>query len=152
MATEQTVVIRCKQHRAGGSKIPLLGKTFHFKPDEADKANPDAPHVCAIPFAHADVIYRLLAIKEGFELVDPDAELPGRPKANAGAPVAIGNAKPEAAKQPITITVEGKEIDLTTLSAEELRVLARDTFKIQVHHKWADQTVVMKIIEKTRGE
>lgn len=151
---QKTVLIACKQKRAGGSKIPLLGSTFHFKllDPVADKDNPDADHVAAIPFDRADVIYRLLAIKEGFHLVDPDAELPPRPVKKAGEVVAIGNQKPENEKKPIIISDGEKEINLAELTPEDLRILARDTFKIAVHHKWNDQTVIAKIIEKTRGE
>jgi hypothetical protein len=149
---DKTVLIACKQRRGGGSKIPLLGLTVHFKVADDQKDNPEAEHVAAVPFARADVIYRLLAIKEGFHLVDPDAELPPRPAKAVGVTVAIGNQPAVAEKKPILISDGEKEINLAELSAEELRILARDTFKIAVHHKWPDQTVIAKIIEKTRGE
>lgn len=152
MAEVAAVVIKCKLKRAGGSKIELFGKTYHFKPDEKQKDDPEAAHVCAVPATEAAAIYRFLQIKEGYELADPSAELPPKPKADPGQ--TIGNEKPKdpIKDKPIIISDGEKEINLTELSPEELRVLARDTFKINCHHKWSDQTVIAKIIEKTRGE
>lgn len=146
---EQTVLIRCKQRRVGGSDIPLFDKVYQFKP-ESDKA--DAPHVCALPFADARAIYRLLAIKEGFELVDPSAELPPKPAPEKGQ--TIGNQKPPAVeKKPILITNgDGEEIDLAALEPEDLRILAKDQFGLKVHHKWSDEVVINKILEAVRGE
>lgn len=151
---EQTVLIRCKLHRAGGSKIPLFGKEYHFKEADAKADskhdNSEVPHVCAIPFDDARAIYRLLAIKEGYELVDPNAELPPRPTQEKGQ--TIGNEKPAEEKKPIVISNgEGGEIDLTALEPAELRELAKTEFGLKVHHKWDDATVINKILEAARG-
>lgn len=162
MEDKKTVLIACKQRRVAkpedkdhkpvyGSRIPVLGLTLHFKPTEEDKSNPDADHVCAVPFERADVIYRLLAIKEGFHLVDPDAELPPRPSKKPDEVVAIGNQAP-ASKKPIMISNGEEQIDLNELSFEALQVLARDTFKLKVHHKWTEQVIIQRIMERVRGE
>lgn len=152
MATkEQVVTIVSKIKRIGGTKIDLLGKKYHFAPPADQKDDPDAKHVCDIPFSDAGAIHRLLTIKDGYELLDPNAEIPARPKADPGQ--TIGNEKPkDPANKPIIITDGEKEYNLSEMTPEELRLLAKETFGIQVHHKWNDQTVIAKIIEKTRGE
>lgn len=144
------VILKCKQKRPGGSKVELFGKIYHFKPE--NPADPEAPHLCAVPFDDARAIHRFLQIKEGYELVDPDQPLPPKPKAEPGQ--TIGNEKPKdpAQKDVIIQADDGSEINLSEQGPEELRVLARDAFGIKVHPKWPDQTVIAKIIEKTRGE
>lgn len=147
----ESVLIRCKLKRKDGSEINLFDKAYHFKPAAGKEDDPKADHTCAIPFDDAKAIYRLLSIKEGYELVDPDAELPPRPSAEAGQTIAGAAAAVD--KKPVIITNEdGSEINLTALDATALRELARDTFKLKVHHKWTDESVIQKIVEATRGE
>jgi hypothetical protein len=145
-----SVLIISKAKRNGGTKVDLYGKIYHFKPENA--ADPESPHVCPIPDEDARAIYRLLAIKEGFELADPDAKLPAKPKAEPGQTMAGDKAGKKEAAPIIIQAADGAEINLSELQPEELRALAKDTFQIAVHHKWNDQTVIAKIIEKTRGE
>jgi hypothetical protein len=146
----KTVSIKCKLRRPGGTKVDLFGKVYHFAP--SNPADPDSAHVCDVPFDDSKAIYRLLQISAGYELVDSDAELPAKPKADPGQ--TIGNQKKaEEEIKPIIIQGgDGVEINLTALEPEELRKLAKDEFQIAVHHKWTDATVIAKIIEKTRGE
>jgi hypothetical protein len=148
MTTEKTIAIVCKSKRLGGSKIDLYGESYHFKPADA---SPDAPHVAEIPAAHARQIHRLLSIKDTYELLDPDAELPARPAPEQGQTVAaaIAGAKPPAA--PVIIQSGDEQIDLTTLSREDLAKLAKEEFKIAVHHKWSEQTIIAKVIEAMRA-
>lgn len=154
---DKTVVIRCKLKRAGGSKIDLYGKTYHFKAEDPANDTPDTPHLCAIPFADARAIYRLLSIREAYELADPDAELPPRPAAdpvNTIAAAAATGEKP-AAKPVIIKNEAGEEINLTELgetAPDKLRELARDTFGVKVHHKWSNERVIQTIVEAMRGE
>lgn len=148
-----TAVI-CLLKRKGGTEIDnLFGKNYYFKPESGDGTDPKIPHVCEIPDSDAQALYRLLSIKPtAYVLEDPDADLPPRPKAERGQ--TIGNeTKPKVEIKPVIITDgEGVEINLTELSPEDLRAVAKDTFGIKVHHKWPDQTVIAKIVEKTRGE
>lgn len=153
MAQEQGTKIVIKAQRAGGTKLELFGEKLHFKP-ESDKEG--APHVAVVNSAQA--IHRLLGIMEGdkspaFMLADPDATLPAKPKLDPGQ--TIGNQKPADPKAPAPVIIKsesGEEINLSSLDPAPLRELARDTFGITVHHKWADATVIAKIVEATRGE
>lgn len=152
---DKTVVIRCKLKRAGGSKIDLYGKQYHFKAADPANDTPDTPHMCTIPFEDARAIYRLLSIKEAYELADPDAELPARPAAtDANTVEREAGAKP-AAKPVIIKNADGEEINLTEMAEnapDKLRELARDTFKVKVHHKWDNARVIQTILEAMRGE
>lgn len=143
-------IIKCLLKRVGGTKVELNGKVYHFKPVAGKADDPDEPHIASVEDpAH---IWRLLSIKEAYALLDPEEPLPARPKAEPGQ-VAPFAGKAEKVVTPVKITSDdGTEIILTDLTPEDLRTLARDTFKIVVHHKWSDQTVIAKIIEKTRGE
>lgn len=145
-------IIICKLQRKGGSKVEIFGKTYHFKPASGDGSERDIAHTCDIPDSDARALYRLLSIKEAYELADPEAVLPAHPKAEIGQ--TIGNQKIDPNKPaPVIIkNGDGEEIDLTELGPEPLRLLARDTFGIAVHNKWKDQTVIQKIVEATRNE
>ena len=143
-------LIKCKLRRAGGTKISLYGKEYHFKPTEADKADPEASHVCAVPNTEAKAIYRLLGIKEGYELVDPAAELPSKPQADKGQTIA--DDKADEGEKDIIIENDGQQINLSQMEASELRQLAKEVFKISVHHKWTNATVIGKIIEAMRAD
>ncbi len=146
------VTIVCKLLRKGGTKVEIAKKTYHFKPESGDGTDPEIEHTCDIPFADSTAIWRLLAIKEAYVLKDMDAELPGKPKAEIGQTIGNEKVDPNAPKPIIITDGDGKQIELTALSAEDLRMLAKNEFGIEVHHKWKDQTVIAKIIEKTRGE
>lgn len=153
MAQEQGTKIICRAQRPGGTKIELFGEKLHFKP-ASDKEG--EPHVASVNGAKA--IHRLLGILEGdkspaFLLADADAPIPAKPKAEPNQ--TIGNEKPVDPKDPKPVVIkngEGEEINLTAMQPAELRELARDVFGIKVHGKWPDQTVIAKIVEKTRGE
>lgn len=146
--------IKCKLHRVGGSKLDLYGKTYHFKPADpkADPQDKEVPHVCIIPHTEARAIYRLLSIKEAYELADPaEADsLPPKPKAEAGQTIA-GDKADEGPKDVI-IDNDGEQVNLSKMEAAELRTFARDTFQIKVHAKWSDQNVIQKIIEAMRAD
>lgn len=149
----KTVLLRCKLKRAGGTKIEnLFGKNYHFKPAEGDKS--EAPdHVCAIPFDDAQAIHRLLRIKEAYELVDADAELPAAPAAATNTQtIANDRANPNGPKPIIIKDGDGNEFDLTNMPLEEIRQFAKDQFGITCHHKWNKETVATKIMEKLREE
>jgi hypothetical protein len=155
MTEQKTIAIACKLKRAGGSKIDLHGKIYHFKP--TDPANPEAPHVCAVPFEDAAAIHRLLQIREGYELVDSDAELPPKPAPDKGQTIHAAKAgageasKPEGA--PVIIkNAAGDEINLSVMERPELAQLAKDEFGITPHHKWPPTTIIAKILEAMRGE
>lgn len=156
MSTTATpsVLIQSLIRRAGGTKIELYGEKYHFKPESAAD---DALHVCAIPFDHAAQIHRLLAITSGYALVDPNADLPGKPKA---APVQTIHADKAAAEEdkapapvePVTIQgPDGKDIVLTAMDRPELVQFAKEHFKIAVHHKWSPATIIAKILEAMRA-
>lgn len=149
--------IECKLKRKGGTKIELFGAHYHFKPEDDklkadDPAYMEAAHVCEITDDSA--VHRLcVGIKDGYKAVDPDAVIP-RPTKNVQAQTIISSktGKPVPDVVPVVIeSADGEKIELTALEPEKLRALARDTFNINVHHKWSDTTVIAKIVEKTRG-
>ena len=144
-------IIRIKLHRKGGSEIDLYGKIYHFRPEDpaADDNDKKIPHVCAIPNEDAKAIHRLLSIKDAYELADPDAELPAKPKAEPGQTVALDKA--EAKPDVIITNGDGEQINLSQMEPDKLRELARDDFGIRVHHKWKDADVIAKIIEAMRA-
>jgi len=144
--------------RKGGTKIELFGKNYHFKPEDAaikveEPAFMEAAHVCDIDDDSA--IHRLcVGIKEGFAPLDRSASIP-KPTKTVSAPQVINTktGKPVEEAKPVIITDgDGTEINLSALEPEALRSLAKNTFEINVHHKWPDSTVIAKIVEKTRGE
>lgn len=150
--------IECILKRKGGTKIELFGKNYHFKPEDAalkqdDPAYMEAQHVCEIDDDSA--IHRLcVGIKEGYKAVDPNAAIPKPTKTvNAQTIINSQTGKVVEPAKPIIITDgEGAEINLSAMEPEALRALAKNTFEINVHHKWPDSTVIAKIVEKTRGE
>jgi xanthine/CO dehydrogenase XdhC/CoxF family maturation factor len=147
-----TTLIKSKLFRAGGSKISLFGKVYHFKPADAAAKLDDkeVDHVCAVPNEDAKAIYKLLSIKEGYELAEPDAELPVKPAPEVGQTIAGDAAKPTT--PDVTIKgQDGEEINLSKMTPEDLRIFAREEFKIIAHHKWKDETVIAKIIEAMRA-
>jgi len=148
-----SVLIQSLIRRAGGSKIPLYGKTYHFAPENA--ADPESIHTCALPFDDAAAIHRFLAIKEGFQLVDPHVELPAKPKAEVTQTMAADRAAApvdKAPTEPVIITNDaGEKIDLTAMDRESLVAFAKDNFDIKAHHKWSDATLIGKIVEATRA-
>lgn len=144
------VTIVCKLKRAGGTEVPLYGKDYHFKPKDA--ADLKAPHICEIPDEDAAQIWRFLQIKEGYELLDPNAKLPPRPTPSASQTMAADKAAANTVEPVIIEAPDGTKINLTAMQPEELRAFAKEEFGISVHHKWNDQTVIGKIIERARGE
>lgn len=142
-------LIRCKLKRAGGTKIDnLFGKNYHFRPAADDKSEtPD--HVCQVEDAAA--IHRLLRIKEGYELVDPTEELPPAPAAAPKGQTITADKAPVEAK-PIIVSDGETEYNLVEMTLEELRTLANEGFGVKPHHKWTKDTIIAKIIEKTREE
>lgn len=144
-------LIRCKLIRTGGTKVELNGKILHFQSAADDKSEiPD--HICEVE--NADSIHRLLRIKEGYELVDADEELPAASKPIAGSGQTIandqGDGKPSG--KPIIISNGDTEINLSEMDLEPLRALAKGDFGINCHHKWAKETIIAKIIEKNRDD
>lgn len=148
MATA-TILIQSLIRRAGGSKIDLYGKQYHFKPESEAE---DARHVCAVPSEDAAAIHRFKQIPEGFKILADAADLPAAPKAPAGQTV---HADQDTAKQPAApvflTSPEGEQIELTAMNREQLNAFAKDNFEIKVHHKWSDDTVIQKILEAARG-
>jgi hypothetical protein len=148
--------IVCKLQRKGGTKVEnLFGKTYHFKPEklaDKDSVDPEIAHVCDIPNEDAAAIHRLLQITSAYVLASDDEVVPAKPKADPGQTIGNEKVDPKKAAPVIIKNSDGEEIDLTTLDPEQLRILARDTFQIKVHHKWPDTTVIAKIVEATRGE
>jgi hypothetical protein len=146
-------IIVLKLKRKGGTKIPLFDKIYHFKPASGDGTDPEVPHTCDIPDTDARALYRLLAIKEAYELHDPDAVLPSKPKAEPGQTIGNEKVDPNAAKPVIIKNPDtGEEINLTEMPMEDLAKMAKEQFGIAVHHKWKQPTIIAKIIEKMRGE
>lgn len=152
MSDQKTVTIVCKAKRLGGTKIPLYGKDYHFKP--MNPADPESPHVADIPAEDARQIYRLLSIKDGYALLDPEQELPARPAPEHGQ--TIHNTAPGAAapvdKPPVIIKAGDEEVNLSEKTREELVEFAKENFDLKVHHKWSPETIIAKIVEATRGE
>jgi hypothetical protein len=147
-----SVLIQCLLHRAVGTEIELYGEHYHFTSDEP--ANPKVPQVCAIPFDHARQIHRLLSIK-GYALADPNAEIPPKPKAEAGQTIHLdkaGAADAPAEAAPVIIkSPDGQEVNLSAMERPELALFATNNFGIKVHHKWPAQTIIVKIMEALRA-
>lgn len=153
MSAKPSTLIECLLKRAGGSEVEVYGEHYHFKPEAGREEDPKAPHVCAIPNEHAKQIHRLLSIK-GYQLVDKDAELPAKPKAERGQTVHLD--KSEDAQAPAAAPViiqgpDGQEINLTEMERPELAQFAAEKFQIKVHHKWPVQTIIAKIVEAMRA-
>jgi hypothetical protein len=146
------IVFVCKPKRKGGTKVELEGKVYHFKPESGDGTDPEIDHTCAIPDTDAGAIWRLLAIKEAYSLQDPDAVLPAKPKVTGQTIAGNKSSDPKEVKPTMIANAAGDQINLSVLAPEELRQLAKEEFGIVVHHKWSNQTVIDKIVEKTRGE
>jgi hypothetical protein len=148
--------IKCKLKRKGGTRAEVFGKEYHFKPEDKtlkpdDPAYLEADHVCDVDDPNA--VYRLCAqIREGYELANPEKDTIPAPTRKVGQTIAA-DKKEAGEKKPVLIRDQnGNEINLTELEPEDLRNLAREEFGVKVHGKWDDQTVITKIIEKTRGE
>jgi hypothetical protein len=147
--------IRSKLKRAGGTKIELGGKEYHFKPEDKalkpeDPAFMEADHVCEIE--DADTVHRLVVgIREGYEPVDPDAEIPQPTKKAAQTITGTSSQKKEPGAPIIIKNGDDEEINLSALEPDALRALAKGTFGINVHYKWTDETVIAKIVEATRA-
>ena len=137
------MLIKSLIKRQGGTLIEgLFGNNYHFAPDA------DGNHICDVEDPAA--IHRLLSIKEGFALVNPDEQLPAKPSAPAQS---IHSEKAERAPSaPVVISDGEREYNLTDMDMEPLQILARDTFGIKVHHKWVKDTIIAKIVEATRVE
>lgn len=147
------IEIECTLKRKGGTKADFAGKVYHFKPLEGDGTDPEVKHVCKFELDDASAIYKFLSIKTAYALVDPDVELPPRPKAPTGQTMAGDKAAGnDGTVKPIVVSDGETEHVLTDMNKEELALLAKNTFAISVHHKWNEQTIIAKIIEKTRGE
>lgn len=150
MSASPSVLIQCLLKRAGGTEIELYGEHYHFK--STDDANPKAPHVAAIPFDHAAQIHRLLSIPKGYALVDPEAELPGKPKAAQGQTIHADKAGEAPTAAPVIIEgPNGQSINLTEMERPELAQFAAEHFQIKVHYKWTPQTIIAKIVEAMRA-
>lgn len=147
-AEKTTISITCLLKRAGGSKVELYGKHYHFKP--ADATDPEAPHVAEIPKADARQIYRLLAIKGAYLQTDPAEELPARPAAAAGQTI-HGDRAASGQVKPVIVRYDGQDYNLAEMEPEALQLFAKDTLKIRLHHRWDKQTVIAKIIEAARA-
>lgn len=155
MSATPTILIQSLIRRAGGSKIPLYGKEYHFKPDNPE--DPEAIHTCAIPVDDAAAIHRFRAIREGFKILSDEADLPPAPKAPAGQTIAADKAAAagEALPPPTPVFITspaGEQIELTAMDRETLAAFAKDNFDIRVHHKWSDASLISKILEAARGE
>lgn len=153
----QAIRIICKSRRVGGTPISLYGAKYHFKPEtKADPKSPEyleSPHVAAIPFEDARQIYRLLSIRDTYELEDPKAELPPRPTPEKGQTIAGEKAISSAdqVKKPIIVRNGEVEYNLAEMELADLVTLAKEELKIQVHHKWKEPTLIQKIVEAVRA-
>jgi hypothetical protein len=155
--TTPTILIQSLIRRAGGSKIPLYGKEYHFKPDDA--SDPDAIHTCAVPVEDAEAIHRFKQIPEGYKILSDAADLPPAPKAPAGQTIhatklaeivdAALIQKPPV--PPIFLENGDDKVELTAMSREDLAEFAKENFGIKAHHKWSDDTLINKILEAARG-
>lgn len=151
-----TILIQSLIRRAGGSKIDLAGKIYHFAPK--DPSDPDAIHVCDVPADDAAAIHRFRAIREGYKILSDEADLPPAPKAPIGQTIAADKAAVAPAEAPppatpIFITSPaGEQIELTAMDREVLVAFAKQHFDIKAHHKWTDATLISKILEAARGE
>lgn len=137
------MLIQTTKIRNDGTQIELYGKKYHFKPNDAGH------HVAEVEDPQA--IHRLVVeIPEAYKLYG-DEKLPPLPKKEkSDQAIDLGSHEPHV-PGTMLITDGEQEIDLMTLELEELRMLAKDTFEIQVHHKWNEQTIRNKIVEKTRA-
>lgn len=156
MATA-SILIQSLIRRAGGSKIDLYGKQYHFKPENDTE---DARHVCAVPVEDAAAIHRFKQIPEGFTILADAADLPAAPKAPSGQTVHADQAAPaadapaliqKAPVEPVWLENGEDRVELTAMTREQLNAFAKDNFEIKVHHKWSDDTVIQKILEAARG-
>lgn len=155
-----TILIQSLILRAGGSKIDLYGKQYHFKPDDA--ADPDAIHTCAVPVEDAAAIHRFKQIPEGFKILGDLDDLPPAPKAPASQTIHADKIEGQAAVvapaviekapvEPIFLENGDDKVELTAMSRDELNAFARENFDIKPHHKWSDDTLIGKILEAARG-
>lgn len=142
------MLIKCKLKRQGGTLVEsLFGINYHFKPDPRVE---DSDHVCDVEDPAA--IHRLLAIKEAYAPVDPDEAIPAKPAAPAQT-IMPGQKEPaKEPDEPIIISDGAQEYNLTDMELDQLQMLARDTFRIKVHHKWQKEKIIAAIIEATRAE
>lgn len=118
------MLIECRIKRAGGSKVTLWGKTYHFAP------GPDGRHVCDIRDQAA--AEQLLAIPEGY-----------RPAPGLDAPM------PDPAK-PADEGVDGADhdaeaINLDALEREDLVELHSTHFGRPPPPKMKDETLRAKL-------
>lgn len=147
------IEIICKLKRKGGTKADFNGKTYHFKPESGDGTDEEVKHSCIFQDEDAVAIYKFLSIKSAYELADPDAELPARPREASGQTMAADKANGGTQEvKPIVVSDGENTYTLTEMEKEDLAALAKNTFGISVHHKWSEQTIIAKIIEKTRDE
>ena len=63
--------IRSKIEREGGSRVSMLGKTYHFKPDSRFD---QSPHLAEVE-ANSQAFAQFLSIPEGYEVFIPPTDL-----------------------------------------------------------------------------
>lgn len=137
--------------------ITLFGQTYAFKADARGR------HVCEV--ADPKAIHRLtVEIAEGYRPVN--GKVPAKPP--AAEPAQTPLLEPAASQEPakavnantahstlpasLVLSNGDAQVDIMTLDGQALRALAANEFDIQVHPKWSDETVRLKIVEATRRE
>ena len=118
------MLIECKLHREGGTKVQLNGKEYHFAPQ------PDGSHVAEV--TDEDHIAQLLAIPEGYKIHGlKKAEQPAKKSASTEDVVLLGSSE-----HPASFEINGKTYQLgevvalahtaSGLSAKEWNELSED--------------------------
>lgn len=143
-----TILIQSLIRRAGGSKIDVAGKTYHFAP--IDASDPNSNHVCDVPADDTEAVHTFRSIPEGFKILT-SAPLPAAPKEPIGQTIAADQAA--APDDHVYITSpEGERIDLTAMDRKTLVAFAKENFGIAVHHKTSDADAIEKIINAARHD
>jgi hypothetical protein len=140
---DKTMQIQCLLKRPTGTQITHNGKEYDFQP------NAKGDHVCEIE--DAETIHRLVVgIPEAYKIYGND-KLPPVPK-KKNHEQSIDLTKQMTNQDGKMVITDGeKEIDLMELDLEALKQLATNDFGITVHHKWKEETIRFKIVEKTRA-